>query len=45
MIKYAADRSGSKYVIGREGWIGIVVSKLMYRCGALVWYQSMCADL
>ena len=20
MVKYAAERSGSKYVIGREGW-------------------------
>ena len=35
MIKYAAKRSGNKYVIGREGWKGIAVSKLMYGCGAL----------
>ena len=37
MVKYAAARSGSKYVVGREGWKGMVVNKLMYRCGALVW--------
>ena len=40
MTKYAAKRSGNKYVIGREGWKGIAVSKLMYGCGALAWYQS-----
>ena len=28
-------RSGSKYVIGREGWKTMIVSKLMYGCGAL----------
>ena len=30
MVKYAVTRSGSKYVVGREGWKSIVVSKLMY---------------
>ena len=30
MVKYAAERSGSKYVIGREGWKTIIVSKLIY---------------
>ena len=45
MIKYAAKRSGNKYVIGREGWKGIAVSKLMYGCGALAWYQNECDDL
>ena len=45
MIKYAAKRSGNKYVIGREGWKGIAVSKLMYGCGALAWYQTECDDL
>ena len=38
MVKYAAERSGSKYVIGREGWKTMIVSKLMYVCGALAWY-------
>ena len=45
MIKYAAKRSGNKYVIGREGWKGIAVTKLMYGCGALAWYQTECDDL
>ena len=44
-MKYAANRSVSKYVIDREGWNGIVVSKLVYGCGALVWCQSEYADL
>ena len=39
MVKYAAERSGSKYVIGREGWKTMIVGKLMYGCGALAWYQ------
>ena len=30
MVKFAASRSGRKYVIGREGWKGLVVHKLMY---------------
>ena len=33
-------RSGSKYVIGREGWKCLLVNKLMYGCGALVWSQN-----
>ena len=45
MVKYAAERSGSKYVIGREGWKTMIVSKLMYGCGALAWYQCECDDL
>ena len=45
MIKYAANRSGSKYVIGREGWKYIVVSTLMYGCGTLLLCKSECADL
>lgn len=45
MVKYAASRSGSRYVIGREGWKGVIVNKLMYGCGALAWYQSECDDL
>ena len=31
--------------IGREGWKGMVVNKLMYGCGALVWSQTECNDL
>ena len=27
MVKYAAKRSGSRFVIGREGWKSMVVSK------------------
>ena len=45
MVKYAATRSGSKYVVGREGWKSMVVNKLMYGCGALAWYQHECDDL
>ena len=45
MVKYAAERSGSKYVIGREGYKTIIVIKLMYGCGALAWYQCECDDL
>ena len=45
MVKYAATRSGSKYVVGKEGWKRMVVNKIMYRCGALTWYQHECDDL
>ena len=45
MVKFAASRSGSKFAIGREGWKGMVVNKLMYGCGALVWSQTECNDL
>ena len=45
MVKFAASRSGSTFVIGRRGWKGLVVYKLMYRCGALIWYQTECNDL
>ena len=45
MVKYAAARPGSKYVVGREGWKGMVVNKLMYGCGVLVWYQKEFDDL
>ena len=45
MVKYAAARSGSKYVVGREGWKSMVVNKLGYGCGALSWYQEECDDL
>ena len=36
MVQFAASRSGNKFVIGREGWKGLVVNKLMYGCGELV---------
>ena len=45
LAKYAATKSGSKYVVGREGWNSIVLNKLMYECGALVWYQHASGDL
>ena len=45
MVKYAAERSGRKYVIGREGWLTMTASKLMYRYVALAWYQRECDDL
>ena len=32
-------------MIGREGWKTMIVSKLMYGCGALAWYQRECDDL
>ena len=43
MVKYAAARSRTKYVVGREGWKSMVM--LMYGCGSLVWYQHECDDL
>ena len=45
MVKYASERSGKKYVIGRERWKAMIVSKLMYGCGVLAWYQRECGDL
>ena len=32
-------------MIGREGWKTMIVSNLMYGCGALAWYQRECEDL
>ena len=32
-------------MVGREGWKGMVVNKLMYGVGALAWYQKECEDL
>ena len=45
MVKYATERSGRKYVIGREGWNTMIVCKRMNGCGALAWYQRECDDL
>ena len=45
MVKYAAARSGSKYVVVREGWKNMVVNKLMYGRRTLVWYQYDYDDL
>ena len=45
MVKYAAKRSGCKFILAREGWKSLVVNKLMYGAGALVWKQSECDDL
>ena len=44
MVKYATERSGDTYVIGKKGWKTISVSKLMYRCGVLAWSQQECED-
>ena len=30
---------------GREGWKTMIVSKLIYVCGVLAWYQRECDDL
>ena len=45
MVNYAAARSRSKYVVGREGWKSMAVNRLMYGCRALAWYQHECDDL
>ena len=45
IVKYAAARSGSKYVVGREGRKSIVVNNLLHGCGSLAWYQQECDDL
>ena len=45
MVKYAAARSGSKYVVDRQEWKCMVVNKLVYGCRALSWYQKECDDL
>ena len=45
MVKYAAARSGSKYVVDREGWKSMVVNMLMYGCRDLAWHQEECDDL
>ena len=45
MVKYAAARSGRKYVFGREGWKGMVVHKQMYGCETLAWYQKECDEI
>ena len=44
MVKYAAERAGNKYVIGREVWKTMIVSKLMYGCRARAWYQRFRGD-
>ena len=44
-LAFAASRSGSKFAIGRKCGTGLVVNKLMYGCGALVWSQNECNDL
>ena len=33
IVKYAAARPGSKYIVGKEGWKSMVDNKLMYGCG------------
>jgi hypothetical protein len=39
MVKFAAKRSGSKFVVGREGWKSLVVPRLMYAAGAVNWKE------
>ena len=45
MVKYAATRSGSKYLVGSEGWKSMVINKLMYGSGTHALYQHGCDDL
>ena len=45
MVKYVAKRSGSRFVVGREGWKSLVVNKLMYGVGALSWYEKECEEM
>ena len=40
MVKYAAKRSGSRFVMVRDGWKLLVVNNLMYSSGALTWYEK-----
>jgi hypothetical protein len=37
MVKYAAKRCGSRFVVGREAWKGLVVGRIMYAAGAVGW--------
>ena len=37
---FAASRSGSKFVIGRESGKGLVVNKFMYGCGSFIGSQN-----
>ena len=45
MVKFDASRSGSKFVIDKECWNGLVVNNLIYGCGTLVWSQAECNNL
>ena len=45
MVKYVATGSGSKYLVGREGWKRMLMNMIMYGCGVLAWYQHECDDL
>lgn len=45
MVKFAAARSGSRLIIGKEGWKGMVVPRLMYGGGALRWSAKEVAEL
>ena len=38
-------KNGKVSVILMEGWKTMIVSKLMYGCGALAWYKRECDDL
>ncbi|ELU12139.1 hypothetical protein CAPTEDRAFT_202238, partial [Capitella teleta] len=41
MAKFAAKRSGSYFVVGREAWKSLIVSRVMYASGALVWNENV----
>ena len=45
LVWQSTQLQGSTYVVGREGWKSMVVNRLIYGCGALVWYQHECNDL
>ena len=40
MLKFAAARSGNKFFVGREGWKGLIVGRLMYGAGAVGWRRE-----
>ncbi|ELU11715.1 hypothetical protein CAPTEDRAFT_223095 [Capitella teleta] len=41
MAKFATQRSGSRFVVGREAWKSLIVSRVMYASGALVWNENV----
>ena len=45
MVRFAASRSGSKFVIGRDGWKRLVVHRLVYGCESLEWSQIEFNDM
>ena len=37
MVKYAAKRSGSRFVVGREAWKSLIVGRFLYGVAAVGW--------